>query len=76
LGDKGEIVIGPDGNPMYVPKTGILERSSNRIFEWLLPIVAGIVGLWGANRLFWAWRWSKVSYAAKAAGLAASRDGA
>ncbi len=69
LGDKGEIVIGPDGTPTFVPKTGILERSSNRILEWLLPIVAGIVALWGANRLFWAWRWSKVSYAVKAAGL-------
>jgi hypothetical protein len=76
LGDKGEIVVGPDGNPMYVPKTGIIERSSNRILEWLLPIVATIVGLWGANRLFWAWRWSKVSYAAKTAGVGATRDGA
>jgi hypothetical protein len=69
LGDKGEVVIGPDGTPIYVPKTGILERSSNRILEWLLPTVAAIIGLWGANRLFWAWRWSKVSYAAKTAGL-------
>jgi hypothetical protein len=74
LGDKGEIVIGPDGTPTYVPKTGILERSSNRIFEWLLPIVAAIIGLWGANRLFWAWRWSKVSYAANTAGLGPSRE--
>jgi hypothetical protein len=74
LGDKGEIVIGPDGLPTYVPKTGIIERSSNRILEWLLPIVAAIIGLWGANRLFWAWRWSKVSYAAKTAGLEPSRD--
>jgi hypothetical protein len=74
VGDKGEIVIGPDGTPMYVPKTGILERSSNRILEWLLPTVAAIIGLWGANRLFWAWRWSKVSYAAKAAGLEPARD--
>jgi hypothetical protein len=72
LGNKGEIVIGPDGTPIYVPKTGILERSSNRILEWLLPTVAAIIGLWGANRLFWAWRWSKVSYAAKAAGLESS----
>ncbi|HEV3136243.1 MAG TPA: hypothetical protein VGZ26_00040 [Pirellulales bacterium] len=38
LGNKGEIVIGPDGTPMYVPKTGIIERSSNRILEWVLPI--------------------------------------
>ena len=74
LGDKGEVVIGPDGTPIYVPKTGILERSSNRILEWLVPVVAGIVGLWGANRFFWAWRWSKVSFAAKAAGLGASSD--
>ena len=74
LGDKGEIVIAPDGLPTYVPKTGIIERSSNRILEWLLPIVAAIIGLWGANRLFWAWRWSKVSYAAKTAGLDPSRD--
>jgi hypothetical protein len=74
LGDKGEIVIGPDGTPMYVPKTGIIERSSNRILEWLVPTVAAIVGLWGANRLFWTWRWSRVSYAAKTAGLASARD--
>ncbi len=74
LGDKGEIVIGPDGNPIYVPKTGIIERSSNRILEWVLPIVAAIVGLWGANRLFWAWRWSKVSYAAKAGGMGPPRE--
>ena len=65
LGDKGEIITGPDGTPIYVPKTGILERSSNRILEWLLPIAAAIVALSGANRLFWAWRWSKVSYAVK-----------
>jgi hypothetical protein len=74
LGNKGEIVIGPDGLPLYVPKTGILERSSNRILEWLLPTVAAIIGLWGANRLFWAWRWSKVSYAAKTAGLGAPHE--
>jgi hypothetical protein len=73
LGDKGEIVIGPDGTPIYVPKTGILERSSNRILEWLLPIVACVIALWGANRLFWAWRWSKVSYAVKTAGLGATQ---
>jgi hypothetical protein len=74
LGDKGEIMIGPDGTPIYVPKTGILERSSNRILAWLLPVVATIIGLWGANRLFWAWRWSKLSYAAKSAGLQPSRE--
>jgi hypothetical protein len=74
LGDKGEIITGPDGTPIYVPKTGILERSSNRILEWLLPIAAGIVGLWGANRLFWAWRWSKVSYAVKAAASLSTRN--
>ncbi len=49
LGDKGEIITGPDGTPIYVPKTGILERSSNRILEWLLPIAAAIVALWGAQ---------------------------
>jgi hypothetical protein len=73
LGDKGEIITGPDGTPIYVPKTGILERSSNRILEWLLPIAAAIVALWGANRLFWAWRWSKVSYAVKTAGIGVAR---
>jgi hypothetical protein len=69
LGEKGEIAIGPDGTPIYIPKTGILERSSNRILEWLVPIVAAIIALWGANRLFWSWRWSKVSHAVKTAGL-------
>ena len=71
LGEKGEIAIGPDGQPIYVPKTGLIERTSNRMLAWLLPVVATIIGLWGANKLFWAWRWSKLSYAVKTAGLAA-----
>ncbi len=73
LGGKGEIVIGPDGKPMYVPATGIAERVTNRTLVWVLPVVAGIVGLWGANKLYWAWRWSKLSHAVRTAGITESK---
>jgi hypothetical protein len=54
---------------MYVPATGIAERVTNRTLVSVLPVVAGIVGLWGANKLYWAWRWSKLSHAVKTAGM-------
>jgi hypothetical protein len=73
LGGKGEIVIGPDGKPMYVPATGIAERVTNRTLVWVLPVVAAIVGLWGASKLYWAWRWSKLSHAVKTAGITESQ---
>ena len=62
--------LGPYGKPVFVPETGIVERGANRILTWILPIVAAIIGLWGANRVFWAWRWSKLSHALRAANLA------
>ena len=70
LGGDGAIVPGPDGTPVYVPETGILERQLTKVTLWLLPILALIVGLWGANRLFWAWKWSKLAYETKEARLA------
>jgi len=73
LGGKGEIVIGPDGKPMFVPATGIAERFADHTLVWLLPVLAAVVGLWGANRLYWAWRWSKLSHAVKTAGLSESQ---
>jgi hypothetical protein len=73
LGGKGQIEIGPDGQPVFVPKTGLVERTANRMLVWILPVIAAIIGLWGANKIFWAWRWSKVSHAVKTAGLAESR---
>jgi hypothetical protein len=73
LGEKGQIEIGPDGQPVFVPRTGIIERAGNRALSWILPVIAAIVGLWGANKLFWAWRFSKLSHAVKAAGLAEQR---
>ena len=73
LGGKGEIVIGPDGNPMYVPASGIAERVTNRALVWLLPVAAVVVGQWGANKLYWAWRWSKLSHAVKTAGISESQ---
>lgn len=73
LGGKGEIVLGPDGKPMYVPATGIAERVTNRTLVWLLPVVAAIVGLWGASKLYWSWRWSKLSHAVKTAGITESK---
>jgi hypothetical protein len=75
LGGKGEIVIGPDGKPMYIPATGIAERVTNRTLVWVLPVVAAIVGLWGANKLYWAWRWSKLSHAVKTAKVVESNAG-
>jgi hypothetical protein len=73
LGGKGEIVLGPDGKPMYVPATGIAERVTNRTLVWVLPVVAAIVGLWGASKLYWSWRWSKLSHAVKTAGITESQ---
>jgi hypothetical protein len=73
LGGKGEIVLGPDGKPMYVPATGIAERVTNRTLVWVLPVVAAIVGLWGASKLYWSWRWSKLSHAVKTAGISESK---
>jgi hypothetical protein len=70
LGGEGHMELGPDGKPVFVPETGIVERGANRILTWILPIVAAIIGLWGANRVFWAWRWSKLSHAVRAANLA------
>jgi hypothetical protein len=32
------------------------------------------VGLWGANRLFWAWKWSKLAYETKEARLARAKQ--
>ena len=69
LGGDGAIVPGPDGTPVYVPATGILERQLTKVMLWLLPILAIILGLWGANRLFWAWKWAKLSHQTKEARL-------
>ena len=67
LGGKGQIVVGPDGKPVYVPETGMIERLGKQVLDWVLPIVAAILALWGANRLFWAWRWSRRSHEIKSA---------
>lgn len=73
LGGKGQIVIGPDGKPMFVPEPGMTERFANRTLEWLLPVIAAVLGLWGANRIYWAWRWSRLSHAVKTAHVAESQ---
>lgn len=73
LGGKGEIVLGPDGTPTFVPAPGMAERVTNRTLTWVLPVLAAIVGLWGVNRLYWAWRWSKLSHAVKTAGVTESQ---
>jgi hypothetical protein len=73
LGGKGEIVLGPDGQPTFVPAPGMAERFTNRTLAWLLPVLAAIVGLWGANRIYWAWRWSRLTHAVKSAGVTESQ---
>ena len=75
LGGKGEIVLGPDGTPTFVPAPGMAERVTNRTLTWVLPVLAAIVGLWGVNRLYWAWRWSKLSHAVKTARVVESNAG-
>jgi hypothetical protein len=35
LGDRGELVTGPDGIPVYAPKPGMIERSTNRVLAWI-----------------------------------------
>jgi hypothetical protein len=74
LGGDGAIVTGPDGTPVYVPATGIIERQLTKVTLWLLPLMASLLGLWGANRLFWAWKWSKLSYETQEARLARAKQ--
>jgi hypothetical protein len=74
LGGKGEFVAGLDGIPVWVPKAGMIERVVKQTLSYVLPVFALIVGLWGLNRIYWAWRWSKLSHALNAQSLARSRN--
>jgi hypothetical protein len=42
-----------------VPEPGTLERLVARLLVWILPAIAIVLGLWGANRFLEAWRRSK-----------------
>ena len=51
--------------PVYVPRPGVIERVTHHVLAWVLPAIAVIVALWGANRVFWAWKWSQLSHAVR-----------
>jgi hypothetical protein len=55
LGAQGEIVPGPDGKLVYVPKKGMIERVASEALAWLVPVIAGVIGLWGVSRLYCVW---------------------
>lgn len=57
----GEIVIGPDGKPQFVPKPGLLERLVGsivgRVFQVLLPIIVVVASIW---LIIKAWFWYRL----------------
>lgn len=55
LGGEGEIVFGPDGNPVFVPRPGMMERGLMRVLDYLLPILAIGAACWIGIRL-WSYR--------------------
>jgi hypothetical protein len=73
LGGQGEIVPGPDGTPVYVPRKGMIERLASEALGWIMPVLAGLVGLWGANRVSWSWNSSRRVHEARAASPAQAR---
>ncbi len=54
---SAEIVIGPDGKATLVERAGFLERAVIApALHWLLPVLAGILALWGAVKIWGVWR--------------------
>lgn len=54
---SAEIVIGPDGKPTLVERAGFLERAViTPALHWLLPVLAAILALWGAVKIWGVWR--------------------
>jgi hypothetical protein len=48
----------------------VLERLTQQVLAWILPAITVIVALWGANRVFWTWKWSQLSHEVRSARVA------
>lgn len=66
LGDKGEIVKGPDGTPEYVPHPGLIERLLSPVIDkvllFLLPLVAAGAAIWMALKLWHVHKVNQLKY--------------
>lgn len=73
LGGDGDIVIGPDGKPVYVPKPGLVDRTVGSAVQQILAIILPILALagafWLAVKLWFHYRLAKLKYQADAIGV-------
>jgi hypothetical protein len=74
LSGEGEIVIGPDGKAIYVPKPGIIERVADDLFKQvlavLLPLLAVAGVIWLGIKLWFHYRFAKLKHQMKSAKFA------
>jgi len=73
LGGEGEIVIGPDGEPVYVAQPGMIERFTmgivNRVLAVMLPLVALAAAAWLCIKLWFRYRLARLQHDVSAAKL-------
>lgn len=63
FGGKGDVQYDKDGNPQYIPKPGLLERSVIQpLMRYIVPIVACILAMWGGGRVYWGWKTRRLKY--------------
>ncbi len=54
---SAEVAIGPDGKARLVERAGFLERALiGPVLQWLLPVLAGVLALWGGVKVWGVWR--------------------
>jgi hypothetical protein len=66
LGGEGEIIISPDGKPIYVPKPNAVERIVKFVIEQtlkiILPILAVAMAIWLGVKLWFHYRLTKLKH--------------
>jgi hypothetical protein len=66
LGGEGQIVQGPDGEPVYVPNPGMVERivspAVRQILTVLLPLIAIAGCIWLAIKLWFYYQFTKLKH--------------
>lgn len=70
LGGDGDMVIGPDGEPIYVPRPGLVERTVmsvvRQVLAIILPLLAIALACWLGPKLWFHYRLKKVQHQAAA----------
>jgi hypothetical protein len=73
FGGGGMVRTGPDGEPMFVAQTGLLERLIMPVIRKplsaILPVVALGIAVWLAVKLWFHYRLTKLKYQVAAAGV-------